>query len=148
MALPDPWDKKSCTNLPPEQSLGYLPEPGLIPLPSEPCQGQPSWHEWISLFHMQPFPVMCFHTHCEAAGAPWVPAPHSTASQRTSGHWLWGTAPGCCPTYTGLSPRLFISRFTWAYREPTMEVLARGCRSYAAIFMFNASCAESSIFLI
>lgn len=36
-----------------------------------------------------------------------------------SGRWLWGTAPGCHPTYTGSSPHLFVSRPTGVSREPT-----------------------------
>ena len=43
-----------------------------------------------------------------AAGAPWGPAPPSTAS--------WRTDPG-----TGPSPHLFVSRFTWACREPNPQ---------------------------
>lgn len=58
-----------------------------------------------------------------------------------------GPAPGCCPTCTGPSPYLIVSRFSRVHRESTPGILARGRRSYADTFMFNNVCAGSSVFM-
>lgn len=78
------------------------------PFPTRPHQGQPSWDEWILFFHVPQFRLNPLHAPRGAAGAPWGPAPPSSAS--------WRTDPG-----TGPSPHLFISRFTWPCREPNPQ---------------------------
>lgn len=80
-ALPDPWDKKSCTDLRPEQTAQNLQEPGLMPLPTRAPLGPASWDKWILHFHVQWFHLNPLQHH-GAAGAWWGAAPPSIAPGR------------------------------------------------------------------
>lgn len=104
------------------------------PFPTQPHQGQPSWDEWILFFHVPRFPLNPFH-------APW--GCWGTVGASTSLHGLLEDRSRHRPFPSPLHFQVHLG----LQRAKPPEILARGCRSYADIFMFNNSCAESSVFI-
>jgi len=122
--LPDPWDKMSRTDLPPEQTARYLPEPDLIPLAIAPRQRQPSWDERILLSHVpavppDPFPLAVeLLGHCGGQHLPRWPLRGQRVQAMALGH-----SPRLQPPCPGSAPHLSVPR---PCREPNPRRPWRG----------------------
>lgn len=94
----------------------YLPEPDS---PSYPCPAtgsQPGMNKF-GTFTCSSSPWILYTLH----GAIGAVSPLRSLLEDESGHWLWGTSPGCAPP-----SHLFLFRLTWVCTEPSSRNIVKG----------------------